>query len=173
VTNPAVPDWYAAFLDGALRLGPALEITIFGHPIPAIFWPGIVLPAIVFGVLLCWPWIDAAFTRDRDAHDVLVPPTFAPWRVGFGSALIAGGILLTLAAGDDQQALALHQPVQSMVTFYRVLVPAGSLLVGVVAARVARELRTRSAAHGTEAERVIVLRRNDAGGFDEEAAGPV
>jgi ubiquinol-cytochrome c reductase cytochrome b subunit len=171
VTNPAVPDWYAAFLDGALRLGPALEITIFGHPIPAIVWPGIVLPAIVFGVLLFWPWIDAAFTGDRDAHDVLVPPTFAPWRVGFGSALVAGGIFLTLAASDDRQALALHQPVQSMVTFYRVLVPAGSLFVGVVAARIARELRARSAAHGTEAERVVRLRRNDAGGFDEEAVG--
>jgi ubiquinol-cytochrome c reductase cytochrome b subunit len=173
VTNPAVPDWYAAFLDGALRLGPALEITIFGHPIPAIVWPGIVFPAIVFGVLLFWPWIDAAFTRDRDAHDVLVPPTFAPWRVGFGSALIAGGIFLTLAASDDQQALALHQPVQSMVTFYRVLVPFGALVAGIVAGRVAGELRTRSAAYGTEAERVIALRRNDAGGFDEEAVGPV
>jgi hypothetical protein len=122
---------------------------------------------------LFWPWIDAAFTGDRDAHDVLVPPRFAPWRVGFGSALIAGGIFLTLAASDDQQALALHQPVQSMVTFYRVLGPAGSLMIGVIAARVARELRARSDAHGTEAERVIALRRNDAGGFDEEAVGPV
>jgi ubiquinol-cytochrome c reductase cytochrome b subunit len=173
VPNPAVPDWYAGFLDGALRLGPPVEITIFGHPIPAIVWPGVVLPAIVFGVLFAWPWIDAAFTRDREAHDVLVPPTFAPWRVGFGSALIAAGIFLTLAASDDQQALALHQPVQSMVTFYRLLVPFGSLLVGVIAGRVARELRTRSAAHGTEAERVIALRRNDAGGFDEEAIRPI
>jgi ubiquinol-cytochrome c reductase cytochrome b subunit len=173
VTNPAVPDWYAAFLDGALRLGPAWEITIFGHPIPALVWPGMILPAIVFGVLFAWPWIDAAFTRNRDAHDVLIPPTFAPWRVGFGSALIAGGIFLTLAASHDQQALALHQPVQSMVTFYRVLVPAGAVVIGVLAARIARELRSRSAAHGTEAERVITLRRNDSGGFDEEAIGPV
>jgi hypothetical protein len=52
-------------------------------------------------------------------------------------------------------------------------VPAGSLVVGIVAGRVARELRARSAAYGTEAERVIALRRNDAGGFDEEAIGPI
>jgi len=171
VTNPAVPDWYAAFLDGALRLGPALELTIFGHPIPAVFWPGIALPSVAFGVLLCWPWIDAAFSHDRAAHDVLVPPTFAPWRVGAGSALIAGGVFLTLAASDDQQALVMHQPVQSLVTFYRFLVPLGSLLAGALAAVVARELRARSAAYGTESERAIVLRRNDAGGFDEEAVG--
>jgi ubiquinol-cytochrome c reductase cytochrome b subunit len=171
VTNPAVPDWYAAFLDGALRLGPAWELTIFGHPIPAVFWPGVVVPSLLFGTLFCWPWIDAAFTRDRAAHDVLVPPTFAPWRVGVGTALIAAGIILTLAASDDQQALVMHQPVQSLVTFYRICLPVGSLVAGVLAAIFARELRARAAAFGTESERAIVLRRNDAGGFDEEAVG--
>lgn len=172
VTNPAVPDWYAAFLDGALRLGPAWELTIFGHPIPAIFWPGVVMPSLVFGALFCWPWIDAAFTRDRAAHDVLVPPTFAPWRVGVGTALIAAGIILTLAASDDQQALVLHEPVQSLVTFYRICLPLGSLVAGVLAAIFARELRARAAAFGTESERAIVLRRNVSGGFDEEAVKP-
>jgi ubiquinol-cytochrome c reductase cytochrome b subunit len=173
VPNPAVPDWYAAFLDGALRLGPAIEFTIFGHPLPAIFWPGIVMPAVVLGIVIAWPWIDAAFTHDRAKHDVLVPPTFAPLRVGFGSALIAAGIFLTLAASDDQQAVAIHQPVQSLVSFYQVLVPFGSLLAGVLAAVFARELRARDAAHGTESERVVALRRNDAGGFDEEPVASV
>ena len=172
VTNPAVPDWYAAFLDGALRLGPAWELTIFGHPIPAIVWPGVVLPALLFGALFCWPWIDAAITRDRAAKDVLVPPTFAPWRVGVGTALIAAGIILTLAASDDQQALVLHEPVQSLVTFYRICLPVGSLVAGVLAAIFARELRARAAAFGTESERAIVLRRNVSGGFDEEAVKP-
>ena len=169
--NPAVPDWYAGFLDGGLRLGPAIEFTIAGHPVPAIFWPGVAMPLVVLGVVLFWPWIDAALTRDRIKHDVLVPPTFAPWRVGVGSALIAAGTFLTLAASDDQQALAIHQPVQSLVTFYRLLVPVGSILVGLLAAVFARELRARAAAHGSESERVVALRRNEHGGFDEEPVG--
>ena len=75
VPNPAVPDWYAAFLDGALRLGPAWEPRVAGHPIPAIFWPGVVMPLVVFAVVVAWPWIDARFTRDRAKHDVLVAPS--------------------------------------------------------------------------------------------------
>ena len=172
VPNPAVPDWYAGFLDGALRLGPSWEVTIFGHPIP--------------GDLLARRRASAAGVR----HDPMLAvdrcrrfarpaprtmcscrPRFAPWRTGVGSALIAAGTFLTLAASDDQQAFVLHQPVQSLVTFYRFLVPIGSLAVGVLAAIVARELRARSAAFGTESERAVVLRRNAAGGFDEEAIG--
>ena len=49
------------------------------------------------------------------------------------AALIAAGTFLTLAASDDQQTLALHEPVQSMVTFYRLLVPSGSAIVGLLA----------------------------------------
>ncbi len=168
VPNPAVPDWYAAFLDGGLRLGPSTEFTIAGHPIPAIFWPGVLMPMVVLGVVIFWPWIDALVTRDRAKHDVLVPPTFAPWRVGVGSALIAAGTFLTLAASDDEQALAIHEPIASFVTFYRILVPVGSIGVGILATVFARELRARAAAHGTEPERVIALRRNDRGGVDEE-----
>ena len=34
VASPAQPDWYVAWLDGALRLGPALSLRIAGHTIP-------------------------------------------------------------------------------------------------------------------------------------------
>ena len=170
VPNPASPDWYAGFLDGALRLGPAIELSIAGHPLPAIIWPGIVMPLVVLSVVLFWPWIDAAFTRDQHKHDVLDLPTVAPWRVGFGSGLIAAGTFLTLAASDDGQALALHAPVQSLVLFYRILVPVGSILVGILAAMFARELRARASMPAGEPERVVALRHNEAGGFDE---GPV
>ncbi len=168
VPNPATPDWYAAFLDGALRLGPAIELRLFGHPVPALFWPGIVMPTIVLGVLLAWPWIDAWFARDVEAHDVLVPASRAPWRTGFGCALIAAGTLLTLAAGDDQQSLALHVPIGALLVAYQILVPFGSLAVGVLAFVFARETAIRRRDRALEAERVVGLRRNAAGGFDAE-----
>ncbi|GAC1537345.1 MAG: cytochrome bc complex cytochrome b subunit [Candidatus Velthaea sp.] len=168
VPNPATPDWYAAFLDGGLRLGPAVEWQIFGHPIPALFWPGVILPLVVVTFVLAYPWIDKLLTGDREYHDVLVPPNGAPLRVGIGTALITAGIILTLVAGDDQQAEAFHISVTTLVTLYRVLLPVLSISAGVLAAIIARELNARYATSGHEPERVVVLRRNASGGFDEE-----
>jgi ubiquinol-cytochrome c reductase cytochrome b subunit len=172
VPNPATPDWYAGWLDGALRLGPAFEPRIFGHPIPAVFWPGVVLTLLAFVLVVAWPWIAARFEPDDELHDVLVPPSAAPWRVGIGAAFVTAGIVLTLAASDDQQSRALHVPVTALVTLYRWAFPLGSLAVGVAAASFARQLRTRIDAAGPQAERVVVIRRNERGGFDEEAVKP-
>ncbi len=171
VPNPATPDWYAAFLDGALRIGPAVGIHIFGHPIPALFWPGIVMPTIVLGVLVAWPWIDARITGDAASHDVLVPASRAPWRTGVGVGFLFAAVVLTFAAGDDQQALMLHVPLGALLTFYRIVLPFGSIGVGFLAAVFAREIASRRAAraHEPEPERVVALRRNEQGGFDQEA----
>jgi hypothetical protein len=79
--------------------------------------------------------------------------------------------VLTLAAGDDQQALALHVPITGLLTFYRVLLPVGSVGAGFLGAMFARELAARrDMQHGEpEPERAVALRRNARGGFDEEA----
>ncbi len=173
ITNPATPDWYAGWLDGALRLGPAIEWRIFGHPIPAVFWPGVVLPGAAFMLVVAWPWIDKLLSSRDVATDVLVPASAAPWRVGVGTALITAGIVLTLAASDDQQARALHVNVTSLVLLYRILFPFGSIAAGFIAAAIARELRTRYDERGQEAERVVALVRTEQGGFEEERPAPV
>ena len=166
VMNGAVPDWYAAFLEGALRLGPAAELRIAGHPIPPVFWPGLVLPTVAFVFLLAWPFIEARLTGDRAAHDVLDRPTRVPLRVGVGAALIFEGVLLTLAAGDDQTAATLHVRLETLVWVYRIALLVGPIVVGVVAARLAAEMRARAA--GSPAPDVVLLVRNAHGGYDEE-----
>jgi ubiquinol-cytochrome c reductase cytochrome b subunit len=172
VPNPAVPDWYAGWLDGALRLGPGVEWRIFGHPVPAVFWPGVVLPSLALILVIAWPWIDARLTRDSAYHDVLVPPSAAPWRVGVGAALIAAGVVLTLAASDDEQALALHVPVIVLVWLYRLAFAFGTLAIGFIAAIFANEVYVRRLRRGAESERVVVLKRNEHGGFEEETVTP-
>jgi ubiquinol-cytochrome c reductase cytochrome b subunit len=171
VPNPATPDWYAAFLDGAVRLGPALELNIFGHPLPALFWPGIAMPTVVFLILCAWPWIDARISRDSAPHDVLVPASRAPWRLGVGVGFLFAAVVLTLAAGDDQQARTFHVPVTVLVNVYRLLLPIGSVGVGILAAIFAREFASRrdETDGDTDHERAVALRRNAKGGFDTEA----
>jgi hypothetical protein len=78
--------------------------------------------------------------------------------------------VLTLAATDDQQALALHVPVAALLTIYRLAFAFGTIAVGIVATVFAANIRARRDRHGAESERVIVLVRNEQGGFDEEPA---
>ena len=171
VMNGAVPDWYAAFLEGALRLGPATEWHIFGHPVPPVFWPGLVLPSVTFVFLLCWPFIEARLTGDRAAHDVLQAPSRVPLRVGVGAALIFEGVLLTLAAGDDQTAATLHIELDRLVWLYRIALLAGPFVVGGIAARIAYETRVR-VAEGEHPPDAVMLVRNVRGGIDEEELQP-
>jgi ubiquinol-cytochrome c reductase cytochrome b subunit len=168
VMNGAVPDWYAAFLEGALRLGPATEITIAGHPIPPVFWPGLVLPSVTFLFLLLWPFIEARLTGDREAHDVLDRPSRVPLRAGVGAALIFDGLLLTIAAGDDQTAATLHVSLDRLVWIYRIALFAGPVIVGVLVARIAAEMRARVADGSRVAPDVVLLVRNAQGGYEEE-----
>ncbi len=171
-TNGAVPDWYTAFLEGALRLGPSTEIVIFGHPIPPVFWPGLVLPVAAFTFLLLWPFIEARITRDTASHDVLEAPTQVPLRVGVGAALIFEGVLLTLAAADDQTSTALHLRLETLVWVYRVLLLVGPILTGILAANVARQIRERIRESASVSSDATTLVRNAAGGFEEEEPQP-
>lgn len=170
VSNGAVPDWYTAFLEGALRLGPATEFSIFGHPIPPVFWPGLVLPGVVFAFLLLWPFIEERLTGDRAVHDVLDTPVRAPWRIAVGTALIFDGVILTLAAGDDQTAATLHLRLETLVWVYRILLLAGPFVAGALAARIAGEMRARKA-DGPVSDATTLVRTAE-GGFEEEEPQP-
>jgi hypothetical protein len=57
-----------------------------------------------------------------------------------------------------------------LVTLYQFAFPCASVAAGILAATFARQLRRRRDAAGPRAERIIVITRNERGGFDEEAA---
>ena len=61
------PDWYVGWLDGALRLWPHWEFRSFGHEMANPFFPGLLLPGIVFTVIYAWPWIDKRIYSDYGA----------------------------------------------------------------------------------------------------------
>jgi ubiquinol-cytochrome c reductase cytochrome b subunit len=166
VSAPAQPDWYMGWLEGAIRLFPAFEPTIFGVTIPAAFIPGVVLPGLFFTVLALWPFIEQRITGDYSDHHLLDNPRDVPVRTGIGVAGIAFTALLTLAGGNDVIALIFNIPVDAITWFFRIAVFVAPPLAGYVGYRMALELG-RSALHPLGRKKGVVLRRNQSGGFDE------
>ena len=64
VSEGAQPDWYLGFLDGSVRLWPHWEFRSFGHEIPNPFFPGLLIPGLVFTIMYAWPWIDKKIYND-------------------------------------------------------------------------------------------------------------
>ncbi len=170
VASPAQPDWYVAWLDGALRVGPALAVHVFGHTIPPPFWPGILLPLVLFGALYCWPFIEASFSkRDVAAHNLLDKPYDAPLRTGLGVAVIAFGTVLGFAASDDVQAKVLHVPLEILLRAYQAAALVAPVVLGLVAVAICRELQARLGSEpGVRHLRRAELVRNAEGGYEAE-----
>jgi ubiquinol-cytochrome c reductase cytochrome b subunit len=164
--SPAQPDWYIGWLEGALRLGPNWEPTILGVTIPSPFLPGIVAPGIIFGALALWPFIEARVSGDRREHHLLDYPWQAPVRLAIGSAALALFVILTLAGANDVLAVLLNVQVEDLTLAFRVLLVVGPVLVGLIAYRLAIEMRAR-AGRPLGPEGGVVIRRTPDGGFDE------
>jgi ubiquinol-cytochrome c reductase cytochrome b subunit len=164
--SPAQPDWYVGWLEGALRLGPNWEPTILGVTIPSPFLPGIVAPAIIFGGIILWPFIEARVGGDHREHHLLDLPWEAPVRLAVGSAVLTLFIVLTLAGANDVLAVLFNVDVGALTAVLRVLLIVAPLVVGLVAYRLAIEIRARSG-RPLGPEGGSVIRRTDDGGFEE------
>ena len=166
VSAPSQPDWYVGWLEGAIRLFPSFEPSIFGVTIPSMFIPGVVIPGIGFTVMALWPFIEQRFTKDRDAHHLLDRPRDRPVRTAVGMGGILYVMLLTLAGGNDVLALTFNVPIEAMVWFLRVALFVVPVLGGLITYRVCAELQSTDA-HPLRRRRGVRLRRNADGGFDE------
>ena len=139
-TVPAQPDWYLGWVEGALRITPALDVEIFGREIPSPFFVGVAFPVAVFLVLYLWPFVEQRLTGDRSPHHLLQRPRDHPVRTGLGVAGLTFLTVLVMAGSHDLQALMLHVPVDSVATAYRWLVVVLPVLTGLVARSVCRSL---------------------------------
>ena len=74
VSSGSQPDWYMMFLDGSTRLFPSWEIRLWGHTIPPLFWPTVVLPGILFTLAGAYPFIEAKMTKDTQAAQPAAAP---------------------------------------------------------------------------------------------------
>jgi ubiquinol-cytochrome c reductase cytochrome b subunit len=141
VTSPAQPDWYLGWLEGALRLFPNWEIRAFGFEVPEPFFPGVVMPGIVFGLLYAWPFLERRLTGDRSEHNLLDRPRERPVRTAFGTGALTFFLVLFVAASNDLIAHWFRLDIGTVTLVFRILVLVLPVVVGVVALMVCRALK--------------------------------
>ncbi|HYO61912.1 MAG TPA: cytochrome bc complex cytochrome b subunit, partial [Actinomycetota bacterium] len=157
VSAASQPDWYVGWLEGALRLFPPFDVEIFGVLIPSPFIPGVVIPGLGFTVLALWPFIEARLTGDREEHHLLDRPRDAPLRTAVGVAGLLYFGVLTIAGGNDVLALLFNVPVETMTVMLRYATFVLPLGGGLLAYRIARDLRD-SGTHPFRRSRGVRLR---------------
>ena len=177
ISSGAVPDWYMGFLDGPLRIMPAWELSIGGHPLAlGVLIPGLVVPALFFTCLALYPLADRRITGGRPPRGprrsrpgTLLPPAPADLanRTATGVAGLTFYGLLWAAAANDQIAYHLHLDLYMVTWIFRVLVLAGPALAFLLTRVISHALADRrrdEERHGRETGRIVM---NPQGGYTE------
>jgi ubiquinol-cytochrome c reductase cytochrome b subunit len=165
VTSPAQPDWYLGWVDGLLRLGGPWSFEVFGYTVSENFWPAILFPAIAFGVLTLWPWIERRFTGDRTAHHLLDRPRDAPAHTATGLAGLVLFVIPFLAGGNDVLAVLLNVSLETVTRILRYALIIAPPLTWLVAFWVCRWLRV-TRVHPATPTAGVRLRRTPSGGYE-------
>ena len=137
----AQPDFYTAWLEGGLRVFPGWNIQIGGFLLPAIFWPAVVLPGILFTLLFVWPWLDGWALRDKKYHHLLNFPGDRPGRTALGAGVLTVLATLLFAAGNDVFAVALGASQQTLLRLIQGQLLILPLIVALVAFLACRRTR--------------------------------
>src|SRR3954452_13501150 len=123
VTAGSQPDWYMGIAEGLLRIMPNWETHIWGHTISwNVMLPGQILPFVLFGMVIGWPFLEAWVTGDKREHHLLQRPRNAPTRTAFLAAMVTVYGLLWAAGGNDILATTFHMNLNSITYFMRAAV---------------------------------------------------
>jgi ubiquinol-cytochrome c reductase cytochrome b subunit len=114
VSSGSQPDWYMGLLDGSTRLFPSWEIRLWGHTVPALFWPTVVLPTILIALAAAYPFVEARLTKDRARHNLLQRPRDVPVRTALGAMACTFCGVLFISGGNDLIAKAFDISLNAM-----------------------------------------------------------
>jgi len=176
VSTAAQPDWYMGWLEGALRLFPGWRLHIFGYPLSEIFWPGVLLPGVTFGLLYLWPFMEARVTGDRAERHLLDRPRDRPMPTAIGTGVLTFYVVLTVAGAQDIIAQKLGVSIPPVTWTLRVLLLALPLAAAALANKLCHDLQA-SDAHTRPATGPDVPARPaggppEANGSDDDLTGP-
>lgn len=161
VSAGSQPDWYMGFLDGALRIFPNIESSIFGFTISwNIFIPAVVVPGILFTLAALYPFIEAWVTGDKKEHHLLDRPRNAATRTALGAMAISFYLLLFIGGGNDIIAVNFNLSINSIIWFLRIAIFVVPPIVYIVTKRICLGLQRRDREkllHGYESGRILRL----------------
>jgi quinol---cytochrome-c reductase cytochrome b subunit len=141
VTTAAQPDWYVGWLEGALRLAGPWSVHVFGRTISELFWPAVLMPAVVFGLMYAWPFLERLATHDHAEHHLLDRPRDRPVRTAIGVAALTFFAVLTVAGAQDIVAQESDSSIATVTDTLRILLFVLPVVFGLIAWRWAHDLR--------------------------------
>ena len=169
VTAGSQPDWYIGFLEGSLRVMPAIEFNIFNTWTfsPNVLIPALILPGLMFTLMGAYPFIESWITGDKREHNLLDRPRNAPTRTALGTMSLSFYILLWIGGGNDIVAMAFNMSINAITWFMRVALIVVPPLVFIITRRICLGLQRNDLdklLHGKETGRILRLPE---GGFVE------
>ncbi len=166
------PDWYMGWLDGALRIMPAWEWVGWGHTLPLeVFLPAVIFPGLIFNILLVWPFIETAWTKDREYHNLLDRPRDRPKRTAAGAAMLTLLFMVFFASSTDVMANFFQLPLESVLWFFRFAVPLSPILAYALTYKICEEMRQAGDDVG-ERKRALIVSRSAEGEYTTEPTPP-
>ncbi len=170
VSYAVQPDWYMGWLDGALRLMPSWEIVAFGHMIPNVFFPAVLLPGITFTALALWPFIERKITKDDRVHNICERPRDNSWRTSLGVGILAFYVVLFFASSTDVLANTFQTSLNFVLWFFRialiVLPPASAYVTYLIT----KETQKNTAAGQRKV--AMIISRDETGNYSTVDAEP-
>ena len=159
------PDWYIGWIDGALRLMPGWpEFSFWGHTISLnVLVPALVVPGLIFGALIAYPFIEAWVTGDKREHHLLDRPRNAPTRTGLGVMSLVAYCILWAAAGNDLMATHFHLSINDLTWTFRIAVIVAPPLAFIITKRICLGLQRK--------DRELVLHGHESGVIARTADG--
>jgi ubiquinol-cytochrome c reductase cytochrome b subunit len=139
-------DWYTGWLEGALRLFPPWEIRAFGHTVPAVFFPGVVLPMAMLLLTAAYPYLEARVTRDRRSYHRAERARQAPVRSAIGAAGITFYVVLLVASWQDEITLRFRLAIEVVVWTFRTCLFLGPAVAFVITYQTCVRLQARDRA---------------------------
>jgi len=164
VSAGSQPDWYVGWLDGGVRLWPHWEFRSFGHEIANPFFPGVLVPGIVFTLMFLWPQIDRRIYHDYVEHNLLDRPRDKAFRTAIGAAALTFFTDLTLASATDLLGNDFHMSFERLIEILQYGAFAGPLIVGAITYKTCKSLQ-RTRAHPIKRPVGGVIVRSVDGGY--------
>jgi ubiquinol-cytochrome c reductase cytochrome b subunit len=165
------PDWYMGWLDGALRIMPSWEWVGWGHTLPLeVFLPAVIFPGLIFNILLAWPLIEWAWTKDSNYHNLLDRPRDRPKRTAAGAAMLTLLFAVFFASSTDVMANFFQLPLMDVLWFFRFFVPLAPIVAYFITFKICHEMR--DAEHIGQRKRALVVSRSAEGEYTTVSSAP-